>query len=184
MADGITILNLGAGGNVMDEELVVYPTAPTDRLRARIVVAGSGIGEISRVIDSEPTGSEHGLVTRNIPTGEQAVKIPGTQVLEFGAITSIAMNTETPIVTYTVPASQTFHLKGFLVSGNVDATYRLYLDGTLKMLFRTSVAAPTASQPLYSEPMVNTGATVEVRAEHSHSGINADFESSVMGYLI
>jgi hypothetical protein len=70
MADTYTVLNLGIGGDVMDESLVTYPDAPTTRKRERIVIAGDSEAQaIADVINESPAADAYALIVRNLPAG-------------------------------------------------------------------------------------------------------------------
>ena len=124
MADDYTILNPGVGGDVMDESLVVYPSSPTNRKRPRVVITGEGIDDIVPAQVTNPGGDEFGLVTRPI-----VPSYPGTEANTFGDVALVLTSTETTVVTYTVPANKTFYFIGFVVSGNANALFKLYVDG-------------------------------------------------------
>jgi hypothetical protein len=75
-------------------------------LRERVEITGSGAAEIARVLDSAPAGTEHALVTRNIPSGTQAVSGPltdtqlratavpvsGTVTANLGTVAGVALD--------------------------------------------------------------------------------------------
>jgi len=85
MSDGFVVLNPGANGEIMDEELVgPFPTSPTQRLRTRVVVAGTGVTDLAPVIGFPPSATECGLVVRPITDPNTAVPIglPGTSIVE------------------------------------------------------------------------------------------------------
>lgn len=72
MSDNFTILNPGAGGDVMDETGITYATAPVLRKRPRVVVTGEGIDDIVDTTASIPSGLERGLVTKEGTRGQQS----------------------------------------------------------------------------------------------------------------
>ena len=67
MSDAFTTLNVGAGGNAMDETSVAFPTSPTDRRRPRVQIAGDTPDAIAPVLNDDPAQNEQGLVVRPVP---------------------------------------------------------------------------------------------------------------------
>jgi hypothetical protein len=186
MANDYTILNIGTGGDAMDEEGVSYGSSPTTRKRARVQICGSGQTEVGRVIDSDPDGTEYGVVTRNVPSGTQNVlsTTPGTQICSFDQVEDIAEDTPTDVVTYTVPGGKTFHLAGIVVGGNGDANFSIYLGATQVALLRNTTAALT--QQLHFDkinPTSAAGSVVRVEVVHTNEGITCNFESTLLGWI-
>ena len=179
MADDYTILNPGAGGDVMDESLVVYPASPTNRKRPRVVITGEGIDDIVPAQVSNPIGDEFGLVTRPI-----VPSYPGTEANTFGDVALVLTSTETTVVTYTVPANKTFYFIGFNVSGNANALFKLYVNGSPVLAGRSSVANLTLNLTYsYSPIKVTEGVTIVLKVTHGAS-VGCDFEGTILGYLL
>lgn len=179
MANDYTILNPGIGGDVMDETLVVYPSAPTNRKRPRIVITGQGIDEVNDVKNANVIGSEYGLVTRPI-----VPNYPGTETNTFGEATLVPNNSETTIVAFTAPVAQTFYFVGVHASGNSNAIFKVYVDGVAVLAGRTSVANLNWSQAYSFSPIkVAEGVTISVKVTH-FAGIACDFESTLLGYIL
>jgi hypothetical protein len=169
MADDYTILNPGAGGDVMDESLVVYPTAPTNRKRPRVADAKA----------SNVMGGEMGLVTRPV-----LPNYPGAETNTFDDVSLVPANTETTVVTYTVPVSQTFYFLGVHTSGNANALFKVYVDGSVVLAGRTSVANLNWSQAYSFSPIkVIEGVTISVKVIHRASA-DCDFEGTILGYTL
>lgn len=182
--DSYTILNLGAGGNVMDESAVEYDCAPTQRLRSRIVVAGEQAEELAVVTNTDPATDDYGLVVRAINTGTTTVVItpPGNPFILFDQIQGVNGNDESAIVTYVVPASGQLQVVGFTGSGNVDGIYRLYIDGDIKLMGYSSVAVPTISLNFQNvSPVLTEGQVVTITGFHSFNG-QAKFNATLFGY--
>ena len=176
MADDFTILNPGSGGDTMDESSVSYGTEPLIRKRPRIVIAGEGNGEIVPVITSNPTGSEYGIITRPV------MGYPGTSISSFNMTTLVPKDTETTIVTYTVPANKTFNFIGFVSSGNANALYKLYVTNDVVLAGRSSVADLTIQMTYAMSPIqVLEGNTILLKVIHQ---VNAacDFEGTILGF--
>lgn len=66
MADDFTVLNLGTGGDALDEEGITYGSAPTTRKRARVRLSGSGVAELQEVRNAQPATNAYGGVTRDV----------------------------------------------------------------------------------------------------------------------
>ena len=181
MSNKYTELNLGAGGSVMDESGLVYavPGEPTDRRRARIILAGDNINDITQIKNIQVSGNEYGLITRNIPF------CPATSNIIYDTVSTVAANNLTVITTYTVPSGKTFYFKGFAGTGDVPAIYRIYVDGSPQMVVRTTAASPNASL-IYDTPVfqVATATIITLEVIHYTAGVNGDFEGSIIGFLI
>lgn len=208
--DGYCELNLGKGGCVMDETLVTYPDAPTERLRSRIQIAGCLPDQLADVLDVDPCTlptPQFGLVTRNIPCGTQDVAVvpTGDTVAVFGEITggetagvpAISPEpSEHTVVSHVVSVGKTFHLIGFIATGNIPACFTTYispaatyLSGERILVGRTSVATPTIQESTHiATPMGSAGDTIAVRVTHSvsviPSGASLEFQVTLLGYEI
>lgn len=187
MADGFVILNPGLGGEIMDEELVgPFPTPPTTRLRSRVVVAGTGVGDIAPVIGMPPDPDECGLVVRPIfdPNTSIPIGLAGDPVVEYGEITGIGSGSETTVVSFIVPIGKTFNVSGFVASGDVDAQYFLRVDGVLTIVSRTTSANLTTDISFkLSFPIATAGQTVALRAEHDAIAASAEFNGTILGFI-
>jgi hypothetical protein len=179
MADDYTILNPGAGGDVMDETLVVYPSAPTNRKRPRVVITGEGIDDIVSAQSTNVAGTELGLITRPV-----VPNYPGRETNIFNFVTLVPTSIETTVATYTVPADETFYFIGLVASGNANAFFKLYIDSTPVLAGRTSVANLNLSLSYsYSPIKVSEGLTITVKVVHQ-AGVSCDFESTILGYTL
>lgn len=186
--DGYTILNLGTGGNVMDETAVEYGCEPFQRLRSRVVVSGGMPDELAPVINTVPAADDYGLVVRNIPSGQQFVLVgpqDGVPTAIFDEVTGIMDNNESTVTSYTVPVGKKFQVTGFSASGNVDGIYRLYLNGDIYLMGYSSVAVPTISLNFQNVIVeLQEGEIGLVSAFHSNTGISASFNATLIGYLV
>lgn len=185
--DGYTELNLGSGGSFMDETVVSHPSPPvgepTERQRTRIQVGGCEFEELAEVLNTEPIDTDYGLVVR--VAGNSAISLPGLPVSEFGSITSISENTETTVASYIVPVGKIFHAVGFVASGTVNARFNFYIDGVLKMVSRSTAAQQTVDHGFQLVgPTGSGGVTVAIKAIHERPNINADFEATILGYIV
>lgn len=181
MADDFTTLNVGAGGSTMDETGVSYPSAPTTRKRPRIVISGEARNAIATVLNTIPEQDEYGIVVRSIVGRE----FPGNPFFKFDQATLTPSNSEITIATYTVPANKQLFVTGFYVSGDVNAKYSFFYTTTRIMVLRTSVAKPSEAG-LFNvvRPIASAGETVAVKVIHEVAGIQANFEATILGYLV
>ena len=180
MADNYTELNPGVGGDIMDETGVTYPTSPTTRKRPRVVITGEGIDDIVPTPGASPGGTEPGLIVRPIYS-----PYPGTSIADLGTVSSVASASETTITSYTVSAGNTFYFLGFMGHGDINAVYRIYVESTAKLAGRSSVANPTLQINFpYSVFSVAETETIYLKVEHDASGIQGDFEGTIIGYLL
>lgn len=187
MADDFTRLNVGTGGDAMDEEGVLFPSDPTTRKRARVQVTGATAQEVGRVLNADPGGAEYGLVTRNIPSGCQQVVVsaPGEQLYEYGESHDVASGTPTNVTAFTVAAGKTFYFSGVVVGGNVDASFKIYCGSTMLGKVRNSTASPTYQMHFtHVHPDCPAGDLVRVEVTHTNDGIAADFEATILGWLV
>lgn len=179
MTDNYTVLNPGVDGDVMDETGVVYGTAPIIRKRPRVVITGENLGEIVPALNSNPVGSEFGLVTRSILSN-----YPGTSVTVFNTTTLVPTSTETTVTTYTVPSSVTFYFIGLISSGNANAVFKLYVDGNPVLAGRTSVANLNLNMTYsYAVFTVPEGSTISLKVKHE-APVGCDFEGTILGYIL
>lgn len=177
--DDFTILNPGEGGDVMDETKVIYPSAPVNRKRPRVVLSGENLGEIVPALNSGASGNEHGVVTRPIFTGH-----PGTSVTQYNITTLVTNGIETTIASYTVPVGAIFYFTGFTASGNTNALYKLYVDGNTILAGRTTVANLNVERNFAYAPFnVPAGDTISLKVIHE-TNVGCDFEGTILGYII
>jgi hypothetical protein len=176
-----TELNVGAGGSVMDETGIVYsvPGEPADRRRARIIITGEGIDDISQIKNVPITGDEYGFVVRNIPDS------PSGSMVVYDTVSSVSNNTLTVVATYTVPSGQNFFFRGFTATGDLPAIFRIYVDGSAKFVLRTTAASPNANMTFSVAPLKIAGNSIlTLQVIHYTSSITGDFEGSIMGFLV
>lgn len=114
----------GQGGSIMDETKILFPIGPgpttQQRHRARIVIGGENLEEISSVTNTKPEGCEYGIVTRNIPYSTNILPI-------YEEKTNIVLS-NTIILNYLVDTGKTFNISGFNVSGDLPAKYKLVIQ--------------------------------------------------------
>ena len=196
--DIYTELNCGVGGSIMDEFGIDYgdvtplpdscapvpPGTTVLRRRAKVVLAGSDINEISSVKDGNQVGNEYALIIKQV---ERAYDSP---INYFSSVSGIAADSGsgafTTVASYTVPVGKTFVLHGFNVSGDVNAKYKLTVDNVTYFLTRTS-ATNLSSLTQFNRPPLEAGASSIVKVEVIYysniAGISANFEATIMGYI-
>lgn len=201
--DGFCELNLGNGGCIMDETIVSYAVPPLERLRSRIQIAGCLPDQLADVLDVDPCTlptPQWGLVTRNIPCGTQDVAImpAGDTIAVFGEVTGIPNGViSSTLASHTVSAGKTFHLIGFVATGNVPACFIAYISSSpfaflpseRILMGRTSVAQPTIQVSTeMATPTGNAGDIIDIRVEHSVSslpiGALTEFQVTLLGYEV
>lgn len=179
MSDDFTILNPGVDGDVMDETAVTYASAPLVRKRPRVVITGNNLGEIVSALDNPPVGDEFGLVVRPIVSG-----YPGTLIHAFDTETAVISETETTIVTYTVPASKTFYFVGLSASGNTSAIFKLYVNSNIILAGRTSAANLNLDKTFHQSPVsVPALSSISIKVYH-YTTVSCEFEATIFGHLI
>lgn len=102
MADHPTELNSGSGGDKVDTEQLTVSGQTV--IRQRVQGAGAAESEIVAVTDSDPVGTEYGWVTRNIPSGTQAVSAASLPLPTGAATQATLAAIETAIGDLTTPA--------------------------------------------------------------------------------
>lgn len=181
--DAFTTLNPGSSGDSMDESGISYGSAPTLRKRPRVVIGGDdAAGSLAGVINTQPVGSEYGLVTRNIPA---IAPVAGTPIAQYGNTTLVSSGSETTVASYTVPTGHTFYVCSFVATGNVNARYTLYLNGQATLVGISSVANLNVDLSMRDTRIgIGESLVVNVTASHANSGIQANFDATILGYLI
>ena len=174
-----TELNPGEGGSIMDETGIVYSILgePVDRRRSRIILSGENIDDISQIINTQVTGNEYGLVTRNI------IACPAGSIVVYDTVSLVAADLLTVVATYTVPSLSTFYFRGFAGTGDLPAIYRIYVDGLPQFVLRTTASSPNANMVFDSSPLkVDGDSIITLEVIHYTTGINGDFEGSILGF--
>ena len=155
--DTYTELNCGAGGSIMDEIGVDYgdvtplpdpcpslaPGTTVLRRRAKVVISGADVSEVTTVSNTGLNGDEYGLSIRAID------RAYATSITSFDVATSVSPDdgseTYTSVSVYTVPVSSTFVFQGVVVGGDIGAKFRIKTDSTTNFIVRTSNANQTNS---------------------------------------
>lgn len=180
MMNKFTELNPGEGGSIMDETGIVYSISgePTDRRRSRIILAGENIDDITQIKNNQITGDEYGIITRNIPA------CPSGSIVVYDTVSLVVADLLTVVATYTVPAINTFYFIGFSGTGDLPAVYRIYIDGMPQFSLRTTASSPNVNMIFDSPPFkVDANAIITLEVIHYTTGINGDFEGSILGFI-
>lgn len=181
MADDYTQLNAGSGGDVMDETGVTFNSVPNTRKRPRVVIAGENPADLAEVINSAPDGTEFGIIVRNLVGQEH----PGSAFWQWNAATLVPSGYDTSVATYTVPANKRLFVTQWCVCGDVNAKYTFVFQSSVVAAIRTSPADLSSSFAFnVMRPIVNAGQTVVIKVNHGVSGIQANFDATILGYLI
>ncbi|NCA14141.1 MAG: hypothetical protein EBS89_08420 [Proteobacteria bacterium] len=128
---------------------------------------------------TNPVGDEFGLLTRPIVSS-----FPGAEANTYDDVTLVPTSSETTVVTYTVPVGKVFFFVGLNASGNANAIFKLYVDGSVVLAARTSVANLTATISYSHSPIkVAAGDTISIKVTHQ-APVGCDFEGTILGYLL
>ncbi len=192
-----TELNCGTGGSIMDEVGIDYgdvtplpdscaavpPGTTVLRRRAKVIISGPNINEVTSVSNTNLIGSEYGVAVKSID------RAYATQVVYFDDVNSVSPDggsgTYTTVTTYTVPSGDTFVFQGVIVGGDIGAKFRIKTDSTVNFIVRTTNANTTNSLMFKNPPFeVASGSsvTVEVIYYNDNSSLSASFESTILGY--
>jgi hypothetical protein len=120
-ADTYTWLNENTtSGDVMDESLVTYGAAPTDRKRPRVVLGGETAASIVLPINAAPAGTEYAVPVRQVGTITTDSSRPAT-----GALSSV-----TAAMAATVLLATNANRLGAVIFNDSTATLYLGLSAT------------------------------------------------------
>jgi hypothetical protein len=104
----------------------------------------------------------------------------------YGTVTLVSSNILTTISTYIVPNTKQYQLVGFVGSGDVNAWYQLFINGKIVLTGRSTVAAQTVEITFANTvyPIIGEGDTIQLRVIHYASGIQANFDGTILGNLV
>lgn len=106
-----------------------------------------------------------------------------TDVATFDEALSVAKETETLVVQYTVPPSKLFQLDRITCGGDNIAKYRIEIDGNTNKVARTYEGSYLFAELNYSGFDIGAGLAVKVFAEHCNDDSTGDFEATIEGRL-
>ncbi len=101
-----------------------------------------------------------------------------------GTITSLAKNTETTVVTYTVPTAKEFYIQSVLASGKAGGNFKFYINGVYKMGGETTVYNKESKNIFGGVVGVKcvAGDVLNLTVSHKEDNIQ-DFEGTIAGFL-
>jgi hypothetical protein len=107
--------------------------------------------------------------------------VPANQINNYYEINALSSGVETNIFSYTIPPVTAFILQAIDFSGDNKAIYRLYIDGSVMEIKRTSFTQYNDAFT-FDNLNLNTGQIIKVTVLHSRPYV-ADFNSTVKGYF-
>jgi hypothetical protein len=190
-----TSLNIGESGSIRDATAVEYgdvapvsnpyplaPGAPVYRRRARTVVTGQNLEEITSVKNANLIGDEYGLVIKN------SIRAFDNPVNEFDSAPSVNPNSLTTVTTYTVPSSTLFVFLGIKVSGDVAAKYTVNVNATTFYSLRTTATNLDGFLYFNIPPFELSASDVitikVIYYNSSNPSMACDFEGTILGFEI
>lgn len=179
--NAFTQLNIGYDGNFMDETSITYPSGPSDRRRARVIIAGGDIEKLADVVNLQLAGTEYALPVRTISPWQGGLQY------DFGFGTLANSDPETTLSSFTVPAGQNFYMTGLNCSADSVGVFKVYLDNGSSaqqvLQFRNTVTnyniLVNSEMPMVVAP---TGYVVYVTAQNTSTPATCTFESTIIGY--
>lgn len=135
----------------------------------------------------ESAGPATNVVVTNPIQLDDILPAGATRVTEYGSVTLVPYNTETTVVSYTVPVGQTFYITNIVGTGDAPqgARYTCYVNLTQFAGARSSLAEPTITiKAPYGERTATAGQTILVRVTHYYSAGTGDFEATIFGYTL
>lgn len=106
---------------------------------------------------------------------------PDTSVLEYNEVSTIADNSLTTILTYTVTTSDLF-LDTILASGDIDAEYRLVINSTTKAKYITSEQDRTAKIQFPVAQKFIVGTIIDIKVVHFNTTNTGSFNTTLIGH--
>ncbi len=124
-------------------------------------------------------------IVSSIPLEVEVTGIPGAPVANtYNEVTLVPSNTLTTVASYTVPAGKTFYCAGFTAGGDVNAWFKLFINGIAVLSARSTTAQQTVEASfLNANESALAGQTVQIKVTHYASGILAEFEGTILGVL-
>lgn len=111
------------------------------------------------------------------PTGSGST----VSVWEYGAQSTIADNSLTTILTYTVVGSSLM-IDKIMATGNVDAEYQVLVNGFIKAKYMTSEQDRVAKFDFPTSQEVSVGGIISIKVIHYRTGLIGDFNCSLIGH--
>lgn len=103
-------------------------------------------------------------------------------VVSYDEQSGVGPNSETVLLTYTVPNGSTLYIGGFSGTGTALARYRLFVGGSAVLGYRTSHADRNALVHFPQDHQAGGGQVVEIKVT-SYGDPSEDFEGSLFGVI-
>lgn len=193
-----TELNCGSGGSIMDEVGIDYgdvtplpdqcaslpPGTSVLRRRAKVIISGPNLNEVTSVINSNQVGNEYAITVRPVDRAYDQ------SIYHYDDVASVSpddgTDTYTTVASYTIPASKTFAFTGVVVGGAIGGKFKVSINGSTKFILRTANTNPTNSLSFKTPPFeLVDGDILEVSVIYynDNSGLLASFEATILGFI-
>ena len=136
--------------------------------------------EARRVTITDKTGDNIDA-TNPLPVNVTSTT-PDTAYREYGTAL-VTYNTETTLITYTVPTANNFILTGINMGGEADGEFIVYVNTVKQMVFRNSAANRTQFLTINDNNFELAGDDIlDVKVTNvSHRQNAANFEATIIG---
>ena len=103
---------------------------------------------------------------------------------EYAEITSVAISSETDVISYTIPVGKKVSISSIEVSGDNIATYRVKLNNNTTAKKRTSVAGSPNEVFPFDRYELSAGDVIKVTVVNcSFDSLAGDFEARINGII-
>ena len=105
-------------------------------------------------------------------------------ILAFGTATTVAVSTETTVVSYATAATKATWVTQIFCSGQENSKWRVFEGATPKIVQRIGAGQVNVLFDFVTPFKVAAGpVTIDVKVEHFFTGETPDFECTIMGYV-
>jgi hypothetical protein len=120
-------------------------------------------------------------IIQSVPLNVSIISIPsGTPIVAYGEVTLVPSFATTTVVSYVVAAPEVT-ISGFVAGGTVNAWFKLQVNGVTKLSARSTAAEQTVNEN--ANIVANAGDTVTITTIHEVSGVQANFEGTILGVM-
>ena len=103
---------------------------------------------------------------------------------QYGEVTSIAISTETDVLSYTVPASKKVAIANIDASGDNIAAFRVKLNGSTIAKKRTAISGSPNVEFTFENYELAAGDVIKVTVENCSLTLDTgDFEARINGFI-